>query len=200
MTRRILFLMTLLFIGSLSMNAFAANTNDKSETAIFSGGCFWCMHAAFEGLEGVTKVVSGYTGGHVENPTYEQVSSGTTGHIEAIEVTYDPSKVAYTKLLEYFWDNVDPTDPSGQFCDKGSQYLAGIFYSNDTQKELAVKSVGDAETRLKQKVETFVRPAEVFYAAEDYHQSYYKKNALRYELYKMGCGREKSLKKLWNSK
>ena len=177
------------------MNAFAAD--QKNETAIFAGGCFWCMHAAFEGLDGVSKVVSGYTGGHVENPTYEQVSQGNTGHIEAIEVTYDPAVVPYTKLLEYFWDNVDPTDPQGQFCDKGSQYLAGIFFVSDAQKEQAAESVTAAEARLKQKVSTFVRPAEKFYAAEEYHQSYYKKNELRYQLYKMGCGRDKTLKKIW---
>ena len=183
----------------LAMNASAADTSPAtSETAIFAGGCFWCMHAAFEGLDGVTKVVSGYTGGHVKNPTYEQVSTGNTGHIEVIEVTFNPQAVPYTKLLEYFWDNVDPTDPEGQFCDKGSQYLAGIFYLNDAQKELAEISVADAEKRLKQKVSTFIRPAEPFYAAEDYHQSYHKKNELRYQLYKMGCGRDKTLKRVWS--
>lgn len=188
-------LILLLFTGSFAMNANAADT--KSETAIFAGGCFWCMHAAFEGLDGVSKVTSGYIGGHVPNPTYEQVSTGNTGHIEAIEVVYDSSAVAYTKLLEYFWDNVDPTDPKGQFCDKGSQYLAGIFYVTDTQKEQAAESVAATEAKLGKTVSTFIRPAEKFYAAEDYHQSYYKKNELRYQLYKMGCGRDKALRNIW---
>lgn len=168
-----------------------------TERAIFAGGCFWCMHAAFEELPGVNKVTSGYTGGTVVNPTYEQVSSGETGHVEAIEVTYDPDKVAYTKLLEWFWDNVDPTDPNGQFCDKGSQYRAGIFYITPAQEKLAHESLTRIEAKFKQKVATFIREAGPFYAAEDYHQSYYKKNKLRYQLYKTGCGRADTLKKVW---
>jgi peptide-methionine (S)-S-oxide reductase len=169
----------------------------KTETAIFAGGCFWCMHAAFEGLDGVTKVTSGYTGGDLANPTYDQVSTGETGHIEAIEATYDPDKVSYDKLLERFWDNVDPTDPKGQFCDKGSQYAAGIFYTTPEQQTAAQQSITKVEEKLKQKVATFLRPAKTFYEAEDYHQSYYKKNTLRYELYKNGCGRAKTLEKVW---
>jgi methionine-S-sulfoxide reductase len=171
-----------------------------TETAIFAGGCFWCLHAAFEQLDGVTKVVSGYTGGHVPNPSYEQVSGGATGHVEAIEVVYDPARVPYTQLLKYFWENVDPTDPTGQFCDKGSEYLAGIFYNDDAQRAAAEKSVTEAEKILGQKVATFLRPAEPFYEAEEYHQSYYKKNELRYQLYKMGCGRDKTLAKVWGQK
>lgn len=166
-------------------------------TAIFAGGCFWCMHAAFEQLPGVTKVESGYTGGHVTNPTYEQVSEGDTGHVEAIRVIYDPAKIKYEKLLEWFWDNVDPNDPQGQFCDKGSQYVAGIFYSDDIQKKAAHESIARVEATLHAKVATFLRPAEEFYVAEDYHQSYYKKNELRYKLYKAGCGRDKALEKIW---
>jgi methionine-S-sulfoxide reductase len=171
--------------------------NQKTETAIFAGGCFWCLHAVYEPLDGVAKVVSGYTGGHVANPTYEQVSGGATGHVEAIEVIYDPARVAYPELLELFWENVDPTDPTGQFCDKGSEYLAGIFYHIEQQRIEAEQSIKDAEEKLGMKVSTFLRPAEPFYAAEEYHQSYYKKNELRYHLYKLGCGRDKTLAKVW---
>ncbi len=167
------------------------------ETAIFAGGCFWCMHAAFENLPGVTRVVSGYMGGSVEDPTYEQVSSGTTGHVEAIQVTYDPDQVKYTKLLEWFWDNVDPMDAEGQFCDKGTQYLAGIFYTTAAQKQDAELSIERIEKKLGGKNETFLRPAAKFYPAEDYHQSYYKKNQLRYKMYKAGCGRDSRLKEIW---
>lgn len=177
--------------------ALAKSEMAKSETAIFAGGCFWCMHAAFEQLPGVSKVRSGYTGGTVENPSYEQVSSGQTGHVEAIEVIYDQDKLAYTKLLEWFWDNVDPTDPEGQFCDKGSQYHAGIFYTTPQQKEQAQASLDWVQNKLDKPVVAFLRPAEKFYVAEDYHQSYYKKNPVRYGLYDAGCGREQTLKKIW---
>lgn len=180
----------LLLTGLLPMTANASN----SEKAIFAGGCFWCMHAEFEGHKGVTKVTSGYIGGHVVNPTYEQVSSGGTGHVEAIEVVYDPSVVTYSDLLSIFWSNVDPTDADGQFCDKGSQYHAGIFYSGEAQKKLAEESAVKVEKKLGQKIATFIRAADIFYAAEEYHQSYHKKNPLRYQLYKTGCGREEKLR------
>jgi peptide-methionine (S)-S-oxide reductase len=188
--------------------AYAVNTRTNknqaitaaplTQTATFAGGCFWCMHAAFESLDGVLKVQSGYTGGKMANPTYEQVSSGTSGHVEAIEVVFDPTKVAYTKLLEWFWDNVDPTDPNGQFCDKGAQYAAGIFYSDDAQKKLAETSQEAVEKKLGQPVATFLRPATKFYVAEDYHQSYYKKSAQRYQQYAAGCGRKERLKQVWD--
>lgn len=174
------------------------HAQDHKEKAVFAGGCFWCMHAEFEGRKGVTMVMSGYTGGHVANPTYEQVSSGETGHVEAIEVIYDPRIVSYADLLSIFWSNVDPTDADGQFCDKGSQYHAGIFYFGDTQKKLAEESAAKVEAKLGRKVATFIRPADLFYEAEDYHQGYYKKNPLRYKLYKTGCGREQKLKALNN--
>lgn len=175
--------------------AFAAEA--PQNRAIFAGGCFWCMHAEFEKLPGVTKVVSGYTGGTVDNPTYEQVSTGRTGHIEAVEITFDPQKVTYEKLLDVFWENVDPLDPDGQFCDKGSQYAAGIFYLNDAQKAAAEASIKKVEEKLGAEVASFLRPAKPFYEAEDYHQSYYKKNELRYKLYKQGCGRNERLEKIW---
>jgi peptide-methionine (S)-S-oxide reductase len=192
-----IYLFVCLILLSTGIQAAFAQSPSKNETAVFAGGCFWCMHAAFEQLPGVTKVTSGYTGGQIENPTYEQVSSGTTGHVEAIQVTYDPNKVAYKKLLEWFWDNVDPTDAEGQFCDKGTQYLAGIFYTTPAQKKEAQISIDAVEKKLKIKSEIFLRGAEIFYPAEEYHQRYYKKNSLRYQLYKSGCGRDKVLKKIW---
>lgn len=189
-----------LFIAALAASLFGGSAmaqDNKTETAIFAGGCFWCMHAAFEGLEGVTRVLSGYSGGDTPNPTYEAVSTGQTGHIEVIQVTYDPARVGYAKLLEYFWDNVDPTDPNGQFCDKGSQYLAGIFYMTDAQKAAATESIAAVEKKLGRNVATFLRPAKPFYAAEDYHQSYHKKNPIRYNMYKSGCGRDEKLEEIW---
>ncbi len=170
-----------------------------SEIATFAGGCFWCMHSEFSGLDGVTNVVSGYTGGHTKDPTYEQVSTGTTGHIEAIEVTYDPAKISYAALLDIFWQNVDPLDADGQFCDKGSQYLAGIFYHDDTQKHLAETSKKQVEAKLGQTVATLLRPSETFYPAEEYHQDYHIKNRTRYKLYRMGCGRDARLEQIWGS-
>lgn len=188
--------MRIVIIAALLMGVFMTQVQAKSETAIFAGGCFWCMHAEFEGHKGVSKVLSGYTGGTVENPSYEQVSSGTTGHVEAIEVVYDPDVISYDELLKIFWSNVDPTDKDGQFCDKGSQYHAGIFVFDDAQKKAAEASALAVEKKLGQKLETFIRPAQKFYVAEDYHQSYYKKNALRYKLYKSGCGRQEKLHEL----
>lgn len=183
-----------LLLGVLLMSGMAIEA--KAGTAVFAGGCFWCMHAEFEGTDGVSKVTSGYTGGTVKNPTYEQVSSGETGHVEAIEVQFDPAKISYEKLLDIFWSNVDPFDPSGQFCDKGSQYAAGIFTLDGEQEKLAAASKEKVEKKYGKKVASFIKPAAEFYAAEDYHQSYYKKNPVRYGMYKAGCGRKAQLEKL----
>ncbi len=182
-------------IMALCMNGevMAGNLEKK---ATFAGGCFWCMDAEFSGVKGVSKVVSGYTGGTLVNPTYEQVSSGTTGHVEAIEVTYDPAQVSYQQLLDIFWDNVDPFDEYGQFCDKGSQYRAGIFYHDEEQKRLAEASKEKVTTKFKQSVATVIHPASVFYPAEDYHQDYYIKNKVRYKMYRYGCGRDERLEEL----
>ncbi|MFW0778214.1 MAG: peptide-methionine (S)-S-oxide reductase MsrA [Rickettsiales bacterium] len=171
-----------------------------SNTATFAGGCFWCMHGEFAAIDGVSKVVSGYTGGHTENPTYEQVSQGNTGHFEAIEVTFDPAKVSYEKLLGIFWENIDPLDEYGQFCDKGSQYLAGIFTHNDEQKKLAEASKAEVAKKFSKPIATIIKPASVFYAAEDYHQDYYIKSKLRYKMYKAACGRDERLKEVWGNK
>ena len=188
---KIISIIALLFISGGAMA-------DNSKTATFAGGCFWCMHGEFAGIEGVSKVVSGYTGGNTVNPTYEQVSTGNTGHVEAIEVTYDASKVSYDKLLDIFWENIDPLDQYGQFCDKGSQYRAGIFYHDAEQKQLAQESLEKIKKKFAQPVATIIKPAATFYPAEDYHQDYYIKNKTRYKLYRIGCGRDEKLKEIWS--
>ena len=164
--------------------------------ATFAGGCFWCMEPPFEKLEGVVSVVSGYTGGAMAKPTYEEVSAGGTGHREAVEVTYDPKKITYGQLLDVFWRNVDPTDASGQFCDKGESYLSAIYWHDEEQRRLAELSLRNVKKRFSS-VATDVLPADPFYRAEEYHQDYYKKNPVRYRFYRAGCGRDARLKRLW---
>jgi methionine-S-sulfoxide reductase len=168
-------------------------------TAVFAGGCFWCEETAFEGLPGVFSVVSGYTGGQKENPTYEEVSSGSTGHAESVEVTYDPSQITYEKLLEVFWHNVDPTQANGQFCDHGTQYRSAIFYKDEAQRKAAEESRRRVEEipRFKGKVVTQIVAASMFYPAEEYHQDFWKKSPVRYQSYRQGCGRDARLKELW---
>jgi peptide-methionine (S)-S-oxide reductase len=168
-------------------------------TAIFAGGCFWCMEEAFEAVPGVLSVTSGYTGGRTANPSYEEVSAGGTGHAESVEVRYDPSKVTYAQLLEHFWRNIDPTTPDRQFCDEGTQYRPAIFYLTEEQKRLAEDSKRRVE-RTKPftgPVVTEISPATAFYPAEEYHQDFYKKNPIRYKFYKHNCGRARRLAELW---
>lgn len=167
--------------------------------AYFAGGCFWCMEEAFEKVDGVIAVASGYMGGTVTNPTYEQVSDGHTGHAESVEVLYDPSKVTYQKLLDAFWRNVDPVTPNAQFCDHGSQYRSVVFYSTEEEKRLAEESKRAIEQskRLPAPIVTQLIQASTFYQAEEYHQDYYKKNPLRYKYYKFSCGRAQRLEALW---
>jgi peptide-methionine (S)-S-oxide reductase len=169
------------------------------ETAVFAGGCFWCVEEAFEKVPGVVSAVSGYIGGTVANPTYEQVASKATGHAEAVEVTYDPSKVSYEQLVDWFWRNIDPFDEAGQFCDKGSPYRSGIHYRGDAQKKVAESSKAalEASGRFRQKLVTEIVPAGTFYPAEDYHQDYYKKNPNRYQYYKFACRRADRLEQIW---
>ena len=171
----------------------------KTEKAIFAAGCFWCTEAAFEEVPGVISAVSGYTGGTLKNPSYEQVSTGHTGHAEAVEVTFDPAKVSYEKLLDVFWVNHDPTVNNRQFCDSGSQYRPGIFYLSDEQKKAAEASKAKYEKlkTFKQPLLTEITKAGAFYPAEDYHQDYYKKNPLQYKFYVTGCGRYARLDSLW---
>jgi len=164
--------------------------------ATFAGGCFWCMEPPFDKLEGVLSTTSGYTGGHKDHPTYKEVSAGNTGHAEAVEIVYDPSKIGYDQLLEVFWRNIDPTMKDQQFCDHGDQYRTAIFYHNDEQKRLAEASAKQVATRLSP-IYTEIVPASTFYVAEDYHQNYYQTNPLRYKFYRYNCGRDQRLEELW---
>jgi len=171
----------------------------QTETATFAGGCFWCMEAPFEKIDGVLNVVSGYTGGKMENPTYEAVSSGKSGHLEAIQITYDPAKISYDTLIEVLWRQIDPTDAGGSFVDRGPQYRSVVFYHNDTQKQAAEKSKADlaATGKYNAPIATEIIPYDKFYPAEDYHQDYYKNNPIRYKYYRHGSGRDHYLKKIW---
>lgn len=167
-------------------------------TAIFAGGCFWCVEADFEKLTGVTMAESGYTGGHLKNPTYEQVSHDDTGHAEAVRVTYNPKQVSYEKLLDYFWRHIDPTVKNRQFCDVGNQYRSAIFYQDESQKTIAEASKAKLEQSKKlAHIYTEIVPAGLFYLAEDYHQDYYKKNPVRYKFYRNSCGRDARVKEIW---
>ncbi|MBM7704286.1 peptide-methionine (S)-S-oxide reductase MsrA [Metabacillus iocasae] len=170
------------------------------EKATFAGGCFWCMVTPFEELEGIHGIVSGYTGGHVESPTYEQVKTGTTGHYEVVQITFDPAVFPYEKLLELYWPQVDPTDAEGQFQDRGPQYRAAIFYHNENQKELAEKTKAElaASGRFNKPIVTEVLPAAPFYTAEDYHQDYHKKNPKHYKEDRAASGRDEFIEKNWN--
>ncbi|OGP35839.1 MAG: peptide-methionine (S)-S-oxide reductase, partial [Deltaproteobacteria bacterium GWC2_65_14] len=171
----------------------------KPEKATFAGGCFWCMEAPFDTLPGVISVTVGYIGGTVENPTYEQVSAGATGHTEAVQIVYDPSRTGYAQLLEIFWRNIDPTVKDRQFCDVGSQYRSGIFTHSEEQRMLAEKSKEALEKSkpFQGSIFTEVTAAGPFYMAEEYHQHYYKKNPIRYTFYRTSCGRDGRLKQLW---
>ncbi|MCA9421242.1 MAG: peptide-methionine (S)-S-oxide reductase MsrA [Nitrospira sp.] len=185
-------------ISGIPQGNVAAEENQYAK-ATFAGGCFWCMEEVYEKVDGVVSVISGYTGGHLANPTYEQVSAGGTGHTESIEVTYDPNKVTYQRLLEVFWRNVDPTTPNAQFCDHGSQYRTAIFYHDETQKKLVAESKQAVESTksFPEPIVTEIVPISAFYAAESYHQDFYKKNPVRYKFYKWNCGRTQRLEQLW---
>ncbi len=188
---------------SVIINACAdVNENVKIEKATFAGGCFWCMEHPFEELDGVIEVVSGYTGGHKENPTYQEVSAGGTGHLEAVQIEYNSSKITYSELLDVFWEQIDPTDAAGQFVDKGSQYSTAIFYHNKKQKSLAEKSKEelDKSGKYDKPIVTEILKASKFYKAEEYHQDYYKKCPIRYESYRSASGRDKYLNKIWRDK
>ena len=188
---------TIALSGVLTVTA--NESKEKYKKAYFAGGCFWCMEESFDKVKGVKKSISGYSGGHLKNPTYKQVISKDTGHVEAITVFYDPKSTSYEKLLEVFWENIDPFDANGQFCDKGKSYRSVVFYENLKQKKIIQSSILNIEKKFKKKkVVTLVWKFEKFYPAEDYHQDYYQNNFLRYLAYKSGCQREETLKKIWN--
>jgi peptide-methionine (S)-S-oxide reductase len=176
-----------------------AMSNENYQKATFAGGCFWCMEPPFDSVDGVISTTSGYIGGHKDDPTYEEVSAGGTGHTEAIEIVFDPAKVGYAELLEVFWRNIDPTTANRQFCDVGSQYRTGVFYHDEEQKKLAEQSRAriDDSGALPSAIVTEIVEAGPFYPAEDYHQDYYKKNPIRYKFYRNGCGRDDRLEQLW---
>jgi peptide-methionine (S)-S-oxide reductase len=181
-----------------ALSSLAPLAHAATATAIFAGGCFWCTESDFEKLPGVIEAESGYTGGKVANPTYQQVSGGSTGHTEAVRVTYDPAKVSYAQLVEYFWKTIDPTEKDRQFCDIGDQYRSGIYWGNDEERKV-VEASRDAllkSGRFK-KIYTELAPASAFYLAEGYHQNYYKTNSVRYSYYRYACGRDAQLKRIW---
>lgn len=175
----------------------AGSASAESKKAVFAGGCFWCMEEAFDKVDGVLATVSGYTGGSVANPNYQQVSAGSTGHYEAVEVEYDPARVTYAALLEIFWHNVDPFDSRGQFCDKGTQYLSGIFVTDPEEKGLAEKTREEVAARFNMPVVTEILPVQTYYPAEEYHQNFHVTNEARYKYYKFGCGRAQRLEEIW---
>jgi len=191
-----LLLLAALAAALLSFTAAAPAPQPQYAHATFAGGCFWCMVHPFDSVNGVIKVTSGYTGGTARNPTYEEVSSGTTGHRESVDVVYDPRKVSYQRLLDIFWRNIDPTNGQGQFCDYGEQYQSAIYYHDAAQQQLAEASKKAVEAKLK-RVYTNVLPASQFWPAEEYHQDYYKKNPVRYKFYRFNCGRDQKLESIW---
>jgi len=171
----------------------------ENSKAYFGGGCFWCMEEAFENKNGVKEVISGYSGGTTENPTYEDVTYGNTGHFETIEIIYDKSIITFEELVNLFWINIDPFDEQGQFCDKGFSYKSVAFYQNEDQKKIIENSKSEIEKKFNSKVVTYIRDFKKFYKAEENHQDYYEKKFINYLLYKKGCGREKRLNNIWKS-
>ena len=188
--KKFLLLVTLIILNS--------NLKAEEKKVYFAGGCFWCMEESFDQVEGVKSVISGYSGGHLKNPTYADVIYTDSGHVEAVEITYDPSLVNYEGLLEVYWQNIDPFDAEGQFCDKGKSYRSVIFYENENQKKIIDKSFKNLQKKFDKKIVTLVWDFEKFYPAENYHQDYYEKNFIRYLMYKKGCQREETLKEIWN--
>lgn len=197
---RLLPLAAALAAGMAASTAHAAETTpaaDGASTAIFAGGCFWCMEPPYDDQAGVTATTSGYIGGELKNPSYEEISGGGTGHAEAVQVTYNSDEIGYAKLLEIFWRNIDPFAEDRQFCDSGSQYRSAIFYANERQRELAEASKAEMQERFDQDIATQIVPASTFWDAEDYHQDYYEKNPLRYKFYRYSCGRDDRLEDVW---
>lgn len=182
--------------GALAVPSLAADETGSAE-AVFAGGCFWCMEPPYDDQPGVQATTSGYTGGERDNPTYEEVSGGNTGHTEAVRIDYHPDEISYAQLLEIFWRNIDPFAVDRQFCDAGNQYRSAIFYANDEQRELAEASKAEMEARFGREIATQVVPADTFWEAEEYHQDYYQKNPVRYKFYRFSCGRDNRLEEIW---
>ena len=185
----------IIFFFLINVNFSYSAQRDK---AYFAGGCFWCVEESFEKLKGVEEVISGYSGGITENPTYKEVTYGNTGHFEVVEIIYDKKVISFEELLENFWVNIDPFDAYGQFCDKGYSYRSVAFYQNDEEKKLIEKDIKDLQNKFNKKVVTYIRNFEKFYKAEEYHQDFYKIKLERYLRYKKACGREELLKRIWS--
>ena len=187
-----------LICAALSLLSTPAVANEtSSKTIVFAGGCFWCMEPPYDKLDGVISTISGYAGGHVENPTYQQVIGGRTGHLETVQITYDPQKVSLETLLEVFWANIDPLDSGGQFCDRGESYTTAIFFSGDAQQQAAQHSKSLASNYLDKDLATKLIELDKFYPAEDYHQDFYMENPTRYKFYRWNCGRDARLEQVW---
>ena len=186
---------SIIFFFLININFSYSAQRDK---AYFAGGCFWCVEESFEKLKGVEEVISGYSGGITENPTYKEVTYGNTGHFEVVEIIYDRKVISFKELLENFWVNIDPFDAYGQFCDKGYSYRSVAFYQNDEEKKLIEKDIKDLQNKFNKKVVTYIRNFEKFYKAEEYHQDFYKIKLERYLRYKKACGREELLKRIWS--
>jgi peptide-methionine (S)-S-oxide reductase len=189
-------LLTLPLTAAMAQDESRASS-DELARATFAGGCFWCMEPPYDPIDGVVETISGFSGGHVPNPSYDQVVRGGTGHIEVVEVVYDPEKVDYRQLLDIYWPNVDPFDGGGQFCDRGESYRPAIFVRNERQERLARESLERIQARFDQPIEVTIEPFEAFYAAEDYHQNYYQENSVRYKYYRWRCGRDDRLEEVW---
>ena len=198
--RTVVRLIALVFVP-LAVFAGTDGRDDRVAVATFAGGCFWCMEPPYDDLDGVLETTSGYTGGHVEDPTYNEVSRGRTGHTEAVQVTYDPTVVSYEALLEVFWHNIDPTVKDRQFCDVGNQYRTAIFYHDEAQRRAAEASRAELERNapFTAPIVTEIVPLDAFYPAEQYHQDYYRKNPAKYKFYRFSCGRDRRLDELWGS-
>lgn len=205
--RKLLILLLLLLAGAATVVGVAASRSGQAPspprkgvpvaTAIFAGGCFWCTESDFDHMPGVRATTSGYSGGRVANPTYEQVSAGRTGHIEAVRVAYDPTRISYAALVDRFFRTIDPTDGGGQFCDRGDQYRAAIFVRNAEERRIAEAAKMRVERQLGRRVATLILPARSFYPAEEYHQDYYRKNPIRYRFYRWNCGRDQRIQSVW---
>lgn len=207
--RRLLILALVLFVAGAAAVVWAQRSTrapapaakaETSATAVFAGGCFWCTESDFDHVPGVTETLSGYTGGRVVNPSYEQVSAGGTGHFEAVRVVYDPHRVSYATLVQRFLRTVDPLDEGGQFCDRGGQYRSAIFVANAEERRIAEAAKAQAARTLGRPIATQILPRGAFYRAEDYHQDYYRKNPLRYRFYRWNCGRDQRLEQVWGER
>jgi peptide-methionine (S)-S-oxide reductase len=184
-------------VVTLSAPMVAQSQDQDVETAIFAGGCFWCMEPPYDKLDGVLATTSGFSGGDIEDPSYEEVARGNTKHIEVVQVRYNPEKVSYGKLLDVFWKNIDPLDDGGQFCDRGYQYTTAIFVNSEEQRQAAEASKRELKGRFDQAIVTPIRDAKPFYAAKEYHQNYYEKRPIRYRFYRASCGRDGRLDEVW---